>query len=83
MRKSLFLLCLLAIVWQPVSAQHTISGTLQGENNDLVTLYAYTGQELKALDSTYTNQQGGFSFDVYLETGMYVVETQNVSIELL
>lgn len=81
MRKILLLALVLTSL--TLAAQHTISGTLQGENNKLVTLYAYTGQEKKAIDSTFTNQEGSFFFDIFLETGMYTIETQRVGMEIL
>lgn len=66
-----------------LAAQHTISGTLQGDSGSEVRLFAYTGQEKMAVDSTLTNSQGSFFFDVYLRTGMYSVETEDVYMELL
>lgn len=81
MRKLLSLVFLLTSL--TLAAQHTISGTMQGENNRIVTLFAYTGQEKLAVDSTVTNHQGSFFFDDYLQTGMYVVETEEVGLELL
>lgn len=81
MRKILLLALVLTSL--TLAAQHTISGTLQGENNKSVTLYAYTGQEKKAIDSAFTNQEGSFFFDVFLETGMYTIETQRVGMEIL
>lgn len=76
-----FVACLLSCL--PLAAQHTVSGTLQGESERLVYLYSYTGLEKTPIDSTYTDSQGGFWLDGFLGIGMYVVETDNVSVEFL
>lgn len=76
-----FVTCLLSCV--SLSAQHTVSGTLQGWNEKIVYLYSYTGLEKMPIDSTYTDSQGGFWLDRFLETGMYVVETEALSVEFL
>ena len=81
MKKILSLLFLLTSL--TLAAQHNISGTLQDEKGKMLYLFAYTGQEKMPIDSTVTNQQGSFYFDCYLDKGMYAVETDDISLELL
>ncbi len=67
----------------PLVAQHIVSGTLQHQKSQNIYLYSYTGQEKLLIDSAYADFQGGFWLDTYLEIGMYVVETEDVSVEFL
>lgn len=52
-------------------AQHQITGTIAGYANRKLFLEAYQGENLFPVDTAKTNEEGAFSFDETLESGLY------------
>ncbi|HOI31217.1 MAG: thioredoxin-like domain-containing protein [Bacteroidales bacterium] len=67
----LFLTTLLVFPQIQLLGQHQITGTITDYANRDIFLEAYKGELLIPVDTVKTNEQGTFSFDAPLESGLY------------